>query len=343
MPYYDSKKKRWIGQVRIRYTKHRKEFLTKSEAKQWEVEKKQQLKRRPRTTASNPALEIHTISLLELANRYLDYSAVKHSTKTYKEKKLAFRNLFQSISPDTDVTKLHKGIVLDHFKRQSIARSGYAANKDRKNLVAAWNWAIDYIENFPESNPFKTLRFSEIRKPRYIPPLEDFWKVYNAAESRQDQLMLLCYLHLAARRNEIFTLRWEDINFKDKIIRLYTRKRRDGSLEYDWLPLTDQLYNELKAYNKEKPDEEWVFPNPQNGIPYVTRLKWMRRICAAAGVKPFGLHSIRHLTASILVANNISLVETQQILRHKNLTTTQRYIHNLRQLRHSISCLPNPE
>ncbi|WP_354005684.1 tyrosine-type recombinase/integrase [Desulfofustis limnaeus] len=50
----------------------------------------------------------------------------------------------------------------------------------------------------------------------------------------------------------------------------------------------------------------------------------MRRICAAAGVKPFGLHSIRHLTAIILVANNISLIETQQILRHKNLTTTQR-------------------
>jgi hypothetical protein len=32
--------------------------------------------------------------------------------------------------------------------------------------------------------------------------------------------------------------------------------------------------------------------------------KWMHRLCILAGVKPFGLHSIRHLTASILSERN---------------------------------------
>lgn len=49
-----------------------------------------------------------------------------------------------------------------------------------------------------------------------------------------------------------------------------------------------------------------------------------------------GLHGIRHLSASILVNAKVSLLDVQAILRHTNLTTTQRYVHRLESVRKAI-------
>jgi integrase len=46
---------------------------------------------------------------------------------------------------------------------------------------------------------------------------------------KEDRIMLLCYLHTGARRDEIFRLQWEDIDFANSKITLWTRKRKYGS------------------------------------------------------------------------------------------------------------------
>ena len=96
---------------------------------------------------------------------------------------------------------LHPGAILKHFNKEAGGRSGYAANKDRKNLIAAWNWARKYLVGWPKENPFTDTEKQQAEQfPRYVPPVEDFWKVYDAAREGQDKLMLLAYLHTAARR-----------------------------------------------------------------------------------------------------------------------------------------------
>lgn len=155
--------------------------------------------------------------------------------------------------------------------------------------------------------------------------------------------MLYCYLHLAARRKEIFMLRWHDIDFESKKIRLYTRKRKDGSLEFDWLPLTDFLYRELLTHRKQSDMEnELVFPNPKNGGAYYQRDRWMKRLCLKAEVSLFGLHAIRHLSASILIENDVAMIDVKTILRHKSMATTERYIHRLKSVRQAMSVFDIP-
>jgi integrase len=267
---------------------------------------------------------------------YLDHAQARFASQTFKEKHLAFRQLFKSVDPDMDVSSMRKGPVLVHFREQARIRSGYAANKDRKNLVAAWNWGIQYLPGFPEQNPFLTERFSEERSPRRVPAEEEFWAVYAVAESDQDRLMLLCYLHLAARRNEIFHLRREDVDLSRRRVRLFTRKQKDGSMRYDWLPMTARLHSAMSAHLAVT-SGPWVFPDPRTGLPYIARQHWLGRLCGKAGILPFGLHGIRHLSASILIQSGVSLIDVQTILRHENLTTTQRYVHRLESVRKAVS------
>ena len=92
----------------------------------------------------------------------------------------------------------------------------------------------------------------EERSPRYVPPKDDFWKVFNLTEG-QDRIMLLTFLHLAARRSELFRLKWSDVDFENSRVRLWTRKRKGGALESDWLPMTDELNQALAGWKEEIP------------------------------------------------------------------------------------------
>jgi hypothetical protein len=111
-------------------------------------------------------------------------------------KALDVQTLLQVIDPKMPVAKLKPGDVLKYVVKQKEERSGNAANKDRKNLVAAWNWGMKYLDPpLPGPNPCLVDRMPEVRHPRYVPPEEDFWKIYAVAEG-QDKVMLLTFLHL---------------------------------------------------------------------------------------------------------------------------------------------------
>jgi integrase len=279
-------------------------------------------------------------SLAQWSDEYLDHAKNKYVQKTYDEKRLAFRQLFFSVKPTMEPAHVRAGVILKHFERVAKERSGCAANKDRKNLIAAWNYAVKYIDGWPRENPFTaTERQLAEESPRYVPPVEDFWTLYDSLELGQDKVMLFAYLHTAARRGELFRLVWEEVDFKNGRIKLWTRKRK-GGLEADWIPMTGQLKEVLLWWRN-----NCIFPESKNvflcestvpaqkelrGQPFVERQKWMKHICKRAGVKTFGVHAIRHLSASILDDAGEPIAVIQGILRHKSAHTTAKYLHSLR-------------
>jgi integrase len=333
MPYKRKKKNKveWIADVMRNGKRFYKIFDTKTKALAWESE----VRKAPEEELMTP---LESLTLLEWATKYLEYSKVKFTIKTFDEKKSAFRGFFKQVDPSLPVDELKPVQVLNYLRAQATKRTGYAANKERKNLLAAWNWGIKYL-NLPSPNPCLTERFPEERQNRYIPPESDFWAVYEVLEG-QDKVMLLAYLHLAARRSELYRLKWEDVDFAGQRVRIGTRKRLGGSLEYDWLPMTDELFN-VMIIHRQSAKTEWAFPNPERGLPFIARQRHMKRVCNKAGVKPFGLHAIRHLTASILAQEDVPMVTIQRILRHKQLTTTERYIRGLEPVRPALEILSN--
>ena len=290
---------------------------------------------------------INSISLAigQWSNEYLTEAENRFVRDTFKEKKAAFAKFYKDTSLPREflIRDLTITICRKFLLKQMQERSGYAANKDRKNLGAAWRWGFDNMEGWPKGvNPFLAIKkFPEKRNPRYVPPEDDFWKVYEQAQG-QDKVMLLVFLHLAARRSEVFRMKWADVDFKNNRICLWTQKRMGGHTEYDWLPMTSDLRNALLPWWQERlmqtgVDKEHVFVclaetcfcEDYYGKPFIARQRFMERLCKKAKVEPFGFHGIRHLTASILYKKGYPLAVIQAILRHANPNTTARYIHSL--------------
>lgn len=123
-----------------------------------------------------------------------------------------------------------------------------------------------------------------------------------------------------------------------KTITLYTRKKKGGHRTPRVIPMTERLNGILvKRYSERDDSKLWVFwhrywSHKKGGWvegPYNSRHNLMRKLCERAGVKPFGLHALRHAGASLLDQQRIPLGTIQKILGHKNRGTTEIYLHSL--------------
>ena len=337
-------KLRYRGNVMIKGVVNQKLFpdasmKSKREATVWEKEEKERMERQLSLTNSE------SLMIVKWTNEYLEEAQTRFSDKTFKEKQSAFIRFakFENLVSDFPVELITIDICRNFLNHQFKTRSGYAANKDRKNLGTAWNWGMDNLHDFPAGkNPFHAIKkYPEIRSNRYVPPESDFWKAYHVAEE-QDKIMLLAFYYLAARRNEIFQLKWSDVDFNSDQVCLWTQKREGGDREPDWLPMTPDLRNALldwreKRLSQSYMDKEHVFVCLEKtpfcedyyGKPFKVRQHYMKKLCNKAKVKQFGFHSIRHLVATILYHKGCSLSEIQAILRHKSPSTTEKYLKSL--------------
>ncbi len=120
MPYKDKLKGQWIAQVTNGKKKFCRRCVTKKEAIEWEAKERERLlmvkKGEEEATPS--------ISLLEWATAYLQYSQRQHVKLTFEEKRFAFKLLFKSVDPQLPVCELKTISVLKHLQGEEEKRSG---------------------------------------------------------------------------------------------------------------------------------------------------------------------------------------------------------------------------
>ena len=151
-----------------------------------------------------------------------------------------------------------------------------------------------------------------------------------SADPDEERPFILTILHTLARVDEILRLTWQDVNFQRRYVRLWTRKRKDGSWEADELYMNDDLYKVLKGLWSKRKQDNWVFYNERTGKRYMRRPKLMRSLCKRAGIKYFGFHSLRHAMATLLEdQEKVGTATVSGILRHKSVRTTEIYLHKI--------------
>jgi integrase len=278
------------------------------------------------------------LSIFEWLTKYLDFVEVNYRKATMAQAHKVCRSFIAHAGPYLQVADVTPRIVMGWLQAQA-ATSGHKANKYRAILSAAWTHG-KFIEGFPQTmaNPvLQAPRFKHDRQERHIPSEDDFWKVHEAAEG-QDRVLLLAYLHLGARKTELYALRWHEVDWAANEVTLWTTKRKSGK-QADRLPMTKQLREALRGWWEIRPVKEspFVFVHLSGhnahralyGEPITNRQGWLKRLCDKAKVTPFTTHAIRHLTASVLYRQGNPMAVIQSILRHTAPSTTERYIQSL--------------
>jgi integrase len=302
-------------------------------AKEWEEEQLKialaQKEIEPDVTPSG--LEL----LLAWGENYLAHAERTMARQTCVEKQRVMKGFFAFCRSEgiEDLGSLSKAKALKHLSALADEKGGKVANKARKNLIAAWNWGADFVEDFPQViSPFRAVKPFPVEKgQRYVPPEEDVIKVMGEARG-QDLVFLLTLYYTGARRGEVFRLTWEDVDLDEGKIRLTDNKARTGEKRVRWLDLHPELIKALSWWKEARPCKvNNVFMQTQSdsnmGQPYRARAHFMDRLCERAGVKPFGFHAIRHKSAAIAFVSK-GLTAAQILMGHTRATTTDIYVRS---------------
>jgi len=152
---------------------------------------------------------------------------------------------------------------------------------------------------------------------------EDLCK--GARECGKNDVQVLDYLRLLAysgvRRDEALALKWDDVNFARKFLRIGA----DGSAKNSKARYVD-FNSELEAHLKEMvtrraPDSEWLFPSPQRGNTDKPAKTFRDSFTVArdkAKLPWVGFHDLRHYFASMAVMSGIDFKTIAEWLGHQD-------------------------
>lgn len=302
----------WLGK---RYVK--RGHKTRAIALDAQELKKRSLKFSRKQTPHGTALSLGV-------SHYLDYAERRFVPKTFQYKKMILKKFIGHVG-DRGMEEIQPYHVQEFLLTRP---SNHNFNVSRKELSTFWAYSMEKMR-MAVSNPCKSVdRMPERQSVKYIPSQEDLIKLLLASGIHRPFLLVL--LHSLGRIDEILRTRWTDVNFQNRSLRLWTRKAMDGSWRHDDLPMNDGLFDVLKALYQKRVQEEWVFYNQATGNRFRRRPKIMKAICARAGIKAFGFHSLRHFGASLLADSpKISKKTISALLRHRSLATTEIYLHSV--------------
>lgn len=178
-----------------------------------------------------------------------------------------------------------------------------------------------------EENPL--LKITKPREPR--------GRVRFLEDDERKALLQTCKIHspalytivvmalsTGARKNEIMSLRWPDVNLKLGHITLHDTKNGERRT----IPLQGHALELVKELSKVRSlQTDLLFPSRRNKKkPLEIQNIWNDAI-TTAGIKDFRFHDLRHSAASYLAMNGASLAEIAEVLGHKTLQMVKRYAH----------------
>ena len=135
---------------------------------------------------------------------------------------------------------------------------------------------------------------------------------------------------LGLRISETLGLQWSDIDWQQGTV-IIRRSAYRGSIDDTKntsykakLPLHPGLAEMLLAW-KLNCQSEWLFANPQTGVPYMSpslQQRWIRPAGEGLGIEGLGFHSLRHSYRSWLDSVGVPPGVTKDLMRHSAIAIT---------------------
>lgn len=136
--------------------------------------------------------------------------------------------------------------------------------------------------------------------------------------------MIILSLNTGMRQGEIFSLRWENVNFEQAVLTIEGAYAKSGKTRH--IPLNTEAVQVLKSWRQQSDCLELVFANKDSERFDNVRKAWAG-ILKAAKISNFRWHDMRHHFASRLVMVSVDLNTVRELLGHSDISMTLRYAH----------------
>ncbi|MFI5298801.1 MAG: tyrosine-type recombinase/integrase [Polyangiales bacterium] len=267
-----------------------------------------------------------------LADEYLAWARPRKAKHTVEDEESAIRRFkirFTGIASKIIRSDIER-FLSDRLTTDKIGPCRH--NKDLKFLRLIFTKAQEW--GYSRRNP--TLGIKRLKEPpgrvRFL-TTEERDALLAACPERLRTIVLIA-LNTGLRKSELLTLRWHDLDFKNRMIRVERSKngeRRD-------VPMTGTVHDLFQRIPR-RVDTAYVFANPDGTPQADTKTAWGNAL-RRSGIQDFTFHDLRHTFASNLVMNGVDIRTVQTLLGHKDITMTMRYAHlSPEHLRDAISVL----
>jgi integrase len=201
--------------------------------------------------------------------------------------------------------------------------SNATANRYKAAISVIFTYAYRYynlLDNPVKSIPSKPENNARIR---YLSNDERvlLFKATKASKWSKLYLITLMAITTGARKGELLSLKWNNIDFNRNTAYIATTKNGEPKV----LPLVNEVVTELKKFKQE--ESVLVFNSQIKPSKPYDFFKLWKKALEQAEIEDFRFHDLRHTTASYLAQSGASLLEIADVLGHKQISVTQRYAH----------------
>jgi integrase/recombinase XerC len=287
--------------------------------------------------------------LEEYLNQFLQHlryerNVSTHTLRNYSSDLLQFREylLLKGRTEDIPVSEI------DHLTIREWMASLHGLNKKKTSIarkLASLRTFFQFLirEGVQETNPAKLVATPKIERklPTHL-SMEDAVRFIETPDlntdlGRRDRAILEFLYATGVRVGELVGLNLKDIDFREKLVRVTGKRKKQRILPFGEPSLQALMYylNETRPtfLNNCPPaerDDQAVFLNYQ-GTRITTRSVGRmidKYIKLCADIHPdISPHSLRHSFATHLLDSGADLRDIQELLGHARLSTTQIYTH----------------
>jgi integrase len=284
----------------------------------------------------------------DFTETYIDHIRARLSERNYERAQWIVDKRLSPRFGNEYLFQINRRMVEDYIKDRLTEVSSSTVNREVSRLRHMLNTAVKW--GYINSNPCQGVK--ELREPpgriRFL-TVEEIDRLLHACSpdgspSKPIRIFLRPIVEIAlctgARRAEILSLRWKNIDLKEKRIILEETKNNERRVA----PLNNVLCQVFQNLPRHLHSDR-VFPDIEGNM--VTMA--FRRACKRAGLEDFRFHDLRHCFASYLTMRGYNLRTVQTLLGHKSTRMTERYSHlsqehlqeAVQELENSLNLIPN--
>jgi integrase/recombinase XerD len=268
----------------------------------------------------NPVIFAKETKIKSLIDDFIDYKTLHLASQTIRDIKGVFKNHILPFFGDLRIIELTNTLIILYQKhRKKENGSNRSVNKELVYFSSFLKWAKQKCNLSSASE----ISIEPLPYRRPIPNVlthDEAICLINNAEQPYKTFFLALY-SLGLRFSEAQMLKWVEVDWAGKAIGITHKGGRQ-----DRLPVSQWLLDELKAL-KVSAKSDYVFESRRQPCKHLVNVrKALARAREKAGItKKVTPHLFRHSMATNLIARNIDLRTVQEILGHRQSTTTEFY------------------